>query len=100
RAIALQKRRAQMEIIHSKVYQACMQAAKRFELEHSATVSHQVFDPGDLVLVRHTAIEKSLNRKMRPRYLGPVIVLSRNRGGAYILAKLDGSVFDRPTAAF
>ena len=37
---------------------------------------------------------------MRARYLGPLIVISRNRGGAYILAELDGSVFDRPTAAF
>jgi hypothetical protein len=42
----------------------------------------------------------SLNRKMRPRYLGPLIVISRNRGGAYILAELDGTLFDRPTAAF
>ena len=55
---------------------------------------------GDLVLVRNTAIEKALNRKMRARYLGPLIVVSRNRGGAYIIAELDGSVFDRPVAAF
>ena len=37
---------------------------------------------------------------MRPRYLGPLIVISRNRGGAYILAELDGTLFDRPIAAF
>ena len=37
---------------------------------------------------------------MRPRYLGPLIVISRNRGGAYILAELDGSIFDRPITAF
>jgi hypothetical protein len=53
-----------------------------------------------LVLIRNTAIEKALNCKMRPRYLGPLIVLSRNKGGAYIIAELDGSVLDRPIAAF
>jgi hypothetical protein len=37
---------------------------------------------------------------MRPRYLGPLIVLSRNKGGAYNVAELDGSVLDRPIAAF
>ena len=33
-------------------------------------------------------------------YLGPLIVISRNRGGSYILAELDGTLFDRPIAAF
>ena len=33
-------------------------------------------------------------------YLGPLIVLLRNRGGTYILCELDGTVFDRPIAAF
>lgn len=37
---------------------------------------------------------------MRARYLGPLIVISRNKGGAYILAELDGSLLDRPLAAF
>ena len=46
------------------------------------------------------AIEKSLNRKMRARYIGPLIVMSRNKGGAYIISELNGSVFDRLIAAF
>ena len=33
-------------------------------------------------------------------YLGPLMVLARNKEGAYIVAELDGSVFDHPAAAF
>ena len=45
-------------------------------------------------------IEKALNRKMRARYLGPLVVLACNKGGAYIICELNGSVFDCPVAAF
>ena len=50
--------------------------------------------------MRNTAIEKALNRKMRPRYFGPMIVLARNMGGAYILCDLDGTLLHAPVAAF
>jgi hypothetical protein len=50
--------------------------------------------------MRNTQIEKSLDRKMRPRYLGPLIIVERNYGGAYVLCELDGSVLHRPVAAF
>jgi hypothetical protein len=100
RAIALQKRSSDLARIHSKVFQARRIAAIRFEKEHSATLKDFNFKLGDLVLLRHTAIEKALNRKMRPRYLGPLIVVSRNKGGAYIIAELNGSLYDRPVAAF
>ena len=58
------------------------------------------FKHSDLVLIRNTAIEKALNCKMRARYLGPLVVLARNKGGTYIICELNGSVFDRPVAAF
>ncbi|THH15275.1 hypothetical protein EW146_g5171 [Bondarzewia mesenterica] len=74
-AIALQKCKSDLASLHSKVYEARIQAAIN-------------------------AIEKSLNRKMRPRYTGPLIVISRNCGGAYILCKLDGSIYDCPITAF
>lgn len=100
RAVALQKRAEDIQRIHGQVYEARRTAAVRFERDHSHTIQDFDFARGDLVLVRNTAIEKSLNRKMRPRYLGPLIVVGRNRGGAYVLCELDGTVLDRPTAAF
>ena len=100
RAIALQKRKSHLSALHSKVMAARVQAAVQFERNHSATIRDFNFTRGDLVLVRNTAIEKALNRKMRARYLGPLVVVSRNRGGAYIICELNGSVFDRPVAVF
>jgi hypothetical protein len=100
RAIALQKRREHLTQLHSMVYEARLRAAVKFEQDHAATIQDHDFKRGDLVLMRNTAIEKSLSRKFRNRYLGPLIVISRNRGGAYILCELDGAVFHRPIAAF
>jgi hypothetical protein len=100
RAIALQKRSHNLENLYSKVYSARLEAAKRFEQVHQRTVKDYNFERGDLVLMRNTQIEKALNRKMRPRYLGPLIVVARNFGGAYVLCELDGAVLHHPITAF
>ena len=99
RAVTLQKRQSHLTALASDIY-ARIKAVVHFEQEHAATIIEYNFKLGDLILIRHTAIEKSLNCKMRARYLGPVIVISQNKGGAYIISKLDGSVFDHPIAAF
>jgi hypothetical protein len=100
RAIALQKCSADVNQLYSKVYQARLKAARWFEQDHLRTLKDFDFQRGSLVLMRNTQIEKSLNKKMRARYIGPLIVVSRNYGGAYILAELDGTVLHRPIAAF
>ena len=45
-------------------------------------------------------VRYSSNKKMKPHYLGPLIIISRNKGGTYILCKLDGIVLHRPIAAY
>ena len=72
----------------------------KYEEDNAATIKDYCFQKGDLVLMRNTVIEKSLNKKMKSRYLGPLVVVSRNKGGAYILAELDGTVLQWPAAAF
>jgi hypothetical protein len=100
RAIALQKRQQDLVKLKDRVHTARNHAALRFEREHAATIQDFDFKQGDLILMRNTAIEKALNRKMRPRYTGPMIVVSRNKGGAYILCELDGTMYHAPVAAF
>jgi len=100
RAITLQKRLDDLSELYSKVYDARHKAAIHFEKTHAHTIHDFNFKRGDLVLIRNTAIEKALNRKMQPRYLGPLIVVSHNFGGAYIISELDGTVLHRLIAAF
>jgi hypothetical protein len=100
RAIALQKRQEDLAKLKDKVHFARNKAAIRFERDHGQIIRDFDFKTGDLVLIRHTAIEKALNRKMRPRYFGPMIIISRNKGGAYIACDIDGTLAHAPIAAF
>jgi hypothetical protein len=99
-AIALQKCSTDINTLYFKVYQARLKAARQFEQEHFRTLKDFDFQRGSLVLMCNTQIEKSLNKKMCTRYIGPLIVVSHNYGGAYILSELDGTVLHRPIAAF
>jgi hypothetical protein len=94
--ITLQKCSADVNNLYSKVYQAQLKAAQWFEQQHLHTLKDFDFQRNSLELMRNTQIEKSLNKKMRARYIGPLIVVSCNYGGAYILTELDGTVLHRP----
>jgi len=98
--ITLQKHDSDLAHLHSIIYQARLKAAIAFEKKHFHTICNYDFKWNDLVLMWNTRIEYALNKKMKPQYDGPFIVISRNHGGTYILCQLDGSIFHRPITAF
>ena len=94
------KRQTDLDALRQRVHAARLAHMDRFSREHASKIWDYNFTPGSLVLIRNTRFEKSLNRKMRPRYFGPLIVISCNLGGAYILAEMNGAVLTRPIGAF
>ena len=77
-----------------------MKRKEEFERRYSRRMQTKDYEPGTLVLKRNTKIEKSLNRKVHPRYLGPYQVVRRTKGGSYILQELDGAIDRQGVAAF
>ena len=80
--------------------QSCLNSKCQFERWFETRLMHGNYPPGTLVLIRNTAIEKELNRKTKPRYLGSYKVNRQMKESNYILAELDGIELSRPIAAF
>jgi hypothetical protein len=100
RARQLQRRPEDLELIERRIRAARFESRERFMEKYEHTIRDYDFEVGTLVLVRNTAIEKSLNKKTKQRYLGPMVVVKKYPGGAYCLAELDGSVSIFRCAAF
>ncbi len=100
RARALAKHKEHIDEMRERVSKQKRDALLKFEEKHVHKIKDYKFKSGDLVLVRNSPVEMSLNRKMRRRWEGPFIVITRKAGGAYILADMSGKVYKDKIAAF
>jgi hypothetical protein len=82
---------------------ARFRSKQQFEWRFRKKLQKEEYAKGELVLVRNVGIEMAVSsqRKTDDQYFGPYEVARKNKGGAYILRELDGSLFkNNPTAAF
>jgi hypothetical protein len=100
RAIQLSKRPEDLEKMRETVVKARCEDLRRFEKRFDSRIVDFDFKPGDLVLIRNTRIEESLNRKTKPRYIGPMVVVRKTPGTSYVVAELDGAQSQLRVAGF
>lgn len=96
----LEKRPADLANAAATLHQTRYRSKEQFEKQFAHRVCTTPFTQGDLVLVRNTQIEKSHSRKAFPRYTGPYEVVTKTKGGSYILKELNGAVSRQGVAAF
>jgi transposase InsO family protein len=100
RARQLAKRPGDLSRMQDLVTDSRRRNLERFEQRHASRIIDFDFELGALVLVRNTRVEESLNRKTKPRYLGPMVVVRKTPGTSYIVAELDGAQSELRVAGF
>jgi Integrase zinc binding domain len=100
RARALAKHSYHVEEMRERVDEEKRKAVRRYEEIHKHTIKDYDFKPGDLVLIRNTRVEKSLDTKMATRYMGPMVVVRRTKGGSYLVCEMTGAMYHGKVGQF
>ncbi|EJU03387.1 hypothetical protein DACRYDRAFT_50377, partial [Dacryopinax primogenitus] len=53
-----------------------------FKADHEHILTNYDFQPGTLVLICNTQIEKELDQKSEPQFLGPMVVVTQTARGS------------------
>ena len=96
----LERRKEDLEAAAQALAKARFKSKEEFEWKFRRRMRREVYKPGELVLLRNSGEEMKMNRKTKPRYLGPYEVVRRTKGGSYALQELDGSKLREGAAAF
>ncbi|KAI6019296.1 hypothetical protein PISMIDRAFT_73580, partial [Pisolithus microcarpus 441] len=101
RACQLQKQPEDLQLIHDQVLKSQFTSAKDFVSCFEKTIHDFDFKLGTLVIVRNSHIEKELDCKTKPCYLGPMVVKNCEMlAVSYLLTELNGTISKFHFAAF
>ena len=96
----LQKRPEDLAAVAEVLKKNRLKSKAQFEKRFCTRLRHTKLEPGTLVLVRNTTVEKDLDRKSKPRYLGPYQVIRQTQNSSYVLAEPDGTLWKQKVAGF
>ena len=96
----LERRKEDLEKAAQALQKARFKSKEEFEWKFRKRMRRDHYKPGELVLVRNSGEEMKMNRKTKPRYLGPYEVVRKTKGGSYVLQELDGTTLREGVAAF
>jgi hypothetical protein len=89
-----------IDTIRDHIIKACFTSISQFRKKYANMIRTYQFAPGDLILVRNSHVEVSLDRKTKPRWIGMMVIVHQTTHRAYILAEMDGAISKLRFATF